>query len=182
MTSQDSETVATTPERTYSLSDADQVNMLQKLMLHWDGQWFLKAVETVGLATAVDLNARVRASFGRIEMRTLLRMLSKTEADDLPDAMRLLETYGTTLMGRRLRAEFTTLDGSHAEVNVRRCAALEGAKRAGLSRTDQACVACEALWSTWLETLLPDVQVDVQYPMRQGKGDPYCRFLISLCT
>jgi hypothetical protein len=182
MTSQDPETIAATLDRTYSLSDADQVKMLRKLMLYWDGQWFLKAAETFGLDRAVDLNACVRASFGRIEMRTLLRMLSKQKANDLLDAMCLLETYGTTFMGRALQAEFVTLDGSHAEVNVRRCAAFEGAKRARLSRMDQACVACEALWSTWLEVLLPDTEVGVQYPMRQGNGDPYCRFLISVRT
>jgi hypothetical protein len=162
----------------YSLSEPDKVKMLRKLMLYWDGQWFLRAVEDLGLDAAIDLNARVRASFGRIEMRTLLKTLSKRQAQDLPDAVRLLETYGEAFMGGGLRAEFVTLDVDHAEVIVRRCAAFEGAKRAALPRADQACIACERLWQVWLETLLPGIEVVVQYPMRQGKGDPYCRFLI----
>ena len=168
------------PEKLYSLSEADQVKMLRKLILYWDGQWFLKAVEMFGLDAAVDLNARVRASFGRIEMRTLLKALRKRRADDLADAMRLLDTYGQALMGGRLRAEFGAVDDSQAEVIVRRCAAYEGAKRANLPRVDQACVTCEVLWNAWLETLLPGARVDVQYPMRQGMGDPYCQFMISL--
>ncbi len=168
------------PEMLYSLSEADQVKMLRKLILYWDGQWFLKATEMFGLDAAVDLNARVRASFGRIEMRTLLKALNKRCADDLVDAIRLLDTYGQAFMGGRLRAEFVAADASHAEVIVQRCAAYEGAKRANLPRVDQACVACEALWNAWLETLLPGAGVDVHYPMRQGKGDPYCRFMISL--
>ena len=52
----------------YNLSGDQQARMLRRLMLYWDGQWFLKAVEAFGLEEAIALNARVRASFGRIEM------------------------------------------------------------------------------------------------------------------
>jgi hypothetical protein len=168
------------PSVSYSLSDADQVRMLRKLMLYWDGQWFLKAAEAFGLEAAVELNARVRASFGRIEMRTLLKTVGKRQADDLADAIRLLDTYGQTFMGKTLRAEFITVDPHQAEVIVRRCAAYEGAKLAKLPRVDQACIACEVLWNAWLETLLPGVEVRVDYPMRQGTGDPNCRFIIQV--
>jgi hypothetical protein len=164
----------------YSLSDAEQAQILRRLMLYWDGQWFLKTVEAFGLEAAIDLNARVRGAFGRIEMRLLLKALRKAKAEDLIDAIRMLETYAETFMGGGLRAEFIDLDTERAQVIVRRCAAYEGAKRAGLPRVDQACVACETLWNVWLETLLPDVQVEVQYPNRQGKGDPLCQFVIQI--
>jgi hypothetical protein len=166
-------------EAHYPLSDADQVKMLRKLMIYWDGQWFLKAVEAFGLEAAIDLNARVRASFGRIEMRALLQTVGKPHADDLADAMRLLDTYATAFLGGTVRAEFVARDANRAEVLVRRCAAYEGAKRAALPRRDQACVACETLWNAWLETLLPGSTVEVQYPMRQGMGDLTCRFVIE---
>jgi hypothetical protein len=166
----------------YQLSLDEQTQMLRKLMLYWDGQWFLKAVEAFGLEAAIDLNARVRTSFGRIEMRTLLRTVGKSQADDLADALRLLETYADTFLGSRLRAEFAALSDDRAEVIVRRCAAYEGAKRAALPRADQACVACETLWDAWLETLLPGVPVETDYPMRQGKGDGHCHFTIRIVT
>lgn len=164
----------------YPLSDAEQVKMLGKLMLFWDGQWFLKTVEAFGLDAAIELNARVRTSFGRIEMRSLLKAIGKSRADDLPDAMRLLETYAQAFMGDRLRAEFTVVGDDRAEIVVSRCAAYEGAKLAALPRQDQACVACETLWNAWLETLLPGPAWDIQFPMRQGKGDPTCRFVIAM--
>jgi len=154
--------------------------MLRKLMLYWDGQWFLKTADAFGLDAAIGLNAQVRTSFGRIEMRTLLKAVGKPHADDLPDAIRLLETYANAFLGSALRAEFAVLDANRAEVIVRRCAAYEGAKLAALPRQDQACVACETLWNAWLEMLLPDATVAAQHPMRQGKGDPHCRFLIQV--
>ena len=163
----------------YVLSDAEQVQMLRRLILYWDGQWFLKTAEAFGLDAAIELNAQVRTSFGRIEMRTLLKAVRKSRADDLPDAMGLLEIYTNAFMGRALRAEFAMLDAGRAEVIVRRCAAYEGAKLAALPRQDQACVTCETLWNAWLEMLLPDVRVAVEYPMRQGKGDPHCHFVLQ---
>jgi hypothetical protein len=164
----------------YRLSDADQVKMLRKLLLYWDGQWFLNAVDTYGIDEAIALNARVRASFARFEMRVTLKAVGKRRADDLPDAMRLIETYAQTFMGGALRADFVEADQSRAEVRVRRCAAFEGAKRANLARVDQACVACEGLWHAWLEALLPDSRVEVQYPARMGKGDPQCSFFVQV--
>jgi hypothetical protein len=164
----------------YPLSDEVKVDMLRKMVLFWDGQWFLKTVDEFGLEAAIRLNAKVRTAFGRIEMRILLRALGKRRADDLADAIRLVDTYGEVLMGGALRADFQTVAPDRAEVLIYRCAAYAGAKMARLERVDQACVACETLWDAWFEVLLPDTPVTVRYPMRQGKGDPHCHFIITL--
>jgi len=164
----------------YPLSDEIKADMLRKLALFWDGQWFLKTVDEFGLEAAIRLNAQVRTAFGRIEMRVLLRALGKRRADDLADAIRLVSTYGQVLMGGILRADFQTITPNRAQVLIYRCAAYAGARMARLERVDQACVACETLWDAWFEVLLPDTPVTVRYPMRQGKGDPHCHFIITL--
>ena len=166
----------------YPLSDQVKVDMLRKLALFWDGQWFLKTVDESGLEAAISLNAKVRTAFGRIEMRTLLRALRKRRADDLADAIRLVATYGEVLMGGILRADFQTVTPTRAEVLIYRCAAYAGARMARLERVDQACVACETLWDAWFKVLLPDTPVTVHYPMRRGKGDPHCHFIITLSS
>ena len=163
----------------YPLSDEVKVNVLRKLILFWDGQWFLKTADEFGLEAAVSLNAKVRSAFGRIEMRTLLRALGKRRADDLADAIRLIATYGDVLMGGALRADFQMVTPAQAEVRIYRCAAYAGARMARLERVDQACLACETLWDAWFEVLLPDNPVIVRYPMRQGKGHPHCHFIIT---
>jgi len=164
----------------YPLSDEVKVDILRKLVFFWDGQWFLKTTDEFGLEAAIRLNARVRTAFGRIEMRTLLRALGKRRADDLADAIGLIATYGEVLMGGILRADFQVTSPTQAEVRIYRCAAYEGAKMARLGRVDQACVACETLWDAWFEVLLPDTPVTIRYPLRQGKGDPQCHFIITL--
>ena len=164
----------------YPLSDEVKVNMLRKLAMFWDGQWFLKTVDEFGLEAAIRVNATVRTAFGRIEMRTLLRALRKRRADDLADAIRVIATYGEVLMGGVLRADFQVTSPTQAEARIYRCAAYAGAKMARLARVDQACIACETLWGAWFEVLLPDTPVTVHYPMRQGKGDPHCHFVITL--
>ena len=37
----------------YHLSSAQQLRMLRKLMLFWDGQWFLKTADAFGVEAAV---------------------------------------------------------------------------------------------------------------------------------
>lgn len=164
----------------YELSDADQVRMLRKLLLYWDGQWFLKTVEEFGLEAAIRMNARVRAAFGRIEMRLLLRTIGKNRANDLPDAMHLIDAYAHAFLGDTLRVQYELVSQDTVEIRVHRCAAYEGAKAANLERVDQACIACETLWNAWFETLLPKHVVEVQYPMRMGKGAPHCHFIIRV--
>lgn len=162
----------------YPIPDDKRVRMLRRLALYWDGQWFLQTVQKFGLEPAIELNALVRTSFGRIEMRTMLKALGKKQADDLTDALRMIATHTDLLLGPGVRAEYQMRDGS-ARILVRRCAAFEGAKRANLPRQDQACVTCETLWDAWLEVLLPEADLSVQYPQRQGKGDPVCEFIIE---
>ncbi|MBI5956462.1 MAG: hypothetical protein HY871_05620, partial [Chloroflexi bacterium] len=159
-------------------SDAAKLKVLRKLILYWDGQWFLKVVDRYGLEEAIALNSRVRTSFGRIEMRTMLQTLGKEKAEGLENALRIVATYGQVLVGTRVKSEYFTR-GRQARVTVNACAAYEGARSAGLSRADQACVACETLWQAWLETLLPGRAITVDYPLRLGKGDARCEFVIT---
>lgn len=162
----------------YHIPEAQKVRMLRKLALYWDGQWFLQSVEKFSLEEAIELNALVRTRFGRIEMRTMLRALGKKRANDLTDALRMIATHTELLLGRGAKADYQTGDGT-AHVLVRRCSVFEGAKRANLPRQDQACVTCETLWGAWLQVLLPEEDFTVQYPQRQGKGDPVCEFIIE---
>jgi hypothetical protein len=162
----------------YTIPEARKVRMLRKLALYWDGQWFLNSVQKFSLEEAIELNAIVRNAFGRIEMRTILQAVGKKQADDLPDALRMIATHVHLLLGPGVKADWQMGDAS-ARVLVRRCAVFEGAKRANLPRHDQACVTCETLWDTWFQALLPEAQITVQYPQRQGKGDPICEFIID---
>lgn len=164
----------------YPLHPATQTQMLRRLAMFWDGQWFLKSVEAFGIDAAIALNARVRTSFGRMEMRTMLRALGKEHADDLTDALRLVMTHGQLLLGEGLMAEIYQDGEEAAYLVVHRCAAYEGAKLAKLPRSDAPCVACETLWAAWLETLLPGNAVTVEYPRRQGRGSPDCLFAIGV--
>ncbi len=164
----------------YRIPDTAQVDMLRKLALYWDGQWFLRTVEEFGLDAGIRANAQVRASFGRIEMRTILKTLKKKKANDLADAMQLLKTYLGVFMGKRLRTKFSLLSDTEAAIVVTHCPAFEGSKHARLERSDQACVACEGLWPSWLNVLLPDDTIDIQIPMQQGKGDPSCHFIVRI--
>ena len=161
----------------YTIPPEKKARMLALLALAWDGQWFLKVCDEYGWEAAVQLNARVRAAFGRIEMRAMLRALSKQTADDLEDAARIIQIYFQEVLAAGFDAEFT-VEGDQAEITVTRCAALLGAKRAGLERHDQACIACRGLWPACFEVLLPGTPVEVEMKEYKVCGAPRCRIVI----
>lgn len=156
-----------------------QVEMLGRLMLAWDGQWFLKVVERFGLEAGTEINAQVRAAFGRMEMRETLRALGRRQARDLADAGAILMAYMRAFLGKRLQADVTAQE-HRLEVVVRKCAAYQGARLAGLDRVDQACVACESLWPAYMDALLPETPVTIELPRRQGWGDESCLITVEV--
>ena len=86
-----------TPKR--GLDPDEAAALLGKLMLAWDGQWFLKVAESCGLDKAVELNARVRASFGRIEVREYFKALGISSARSVREAVELLGRLQESLSG-----------------------------------------------------------------------------------
>lgn len=151
--------------------------LLTRLLMAWDGQWYLKAYERCGWEVATELNALVRADFGRIEMRSALRAVGKRRADDLSDAVRVLRSY-YQLYGDAFEVQYQVSEAQVTAI-ISRCAALEGSKRARLERYDQACIACERLWPAWFRALLPGRQFSLEIEGRMGYGAPHCHFVVS---
>jgi hypothetical protein len=161
----------------YTIPPEKKAHLLALLAMAWDGQWFLKVCEEYGWEAATRLNARVRASFGRIEMRRMLRVAGKQAADDLEDATRIIRTYFREVLAAGFEAEFN-VEGERVEVTVAKCAALLGAKWAGLERHDQACIACVGLWRAYFEVLLPDIPLEIEAKEQMGYGAEQCRVVI----
>jgi len=161
----------------YAISSETRANMVALLAMAWDGQWFLKVYDEFGWETAARLNARVRAAFGRIEMRRMLRALGKQAANDLDDAAQIIFTYFRGVLAAGFDAELAAA-GEQIDITVARCAALLGSQRAGLERYDQACIACQGLWSAYFEVLLPEASVEVELREQMGHGAPKCHIVI----
>lgn len=152
------------------------VEMLGRLMLAWDGQWFLKTAEVCGLEKAVELNARVRRSFARIEVREFLKALDRGPAKNLEEAAELLALYSRLFLGEGMDGEWKVEEGG-AEVVVRRCRPQDGAAKAGL-KPDTPCIACEGLWETWLEAILPGFAWRTEILSARGRGAQICRIVV----
>lgn len=150
--------------------------LLTRLLMAWDGQWYLKVYDRFGWDAATELNARVRADYGRIEIRSALRALGKRRADDLADAVRVLRSY-YQLYGDAFEARYQASD-KQVDAFVSRCAALDGSKRARLERHDQACIACETLWPGWFRALMPGREFSLEIDGRMGYGAARCHFIV----
>ncbi|MEJ2420955.1 MAG: DUF6125 family protein [Acidobacteriota bacterium] len=148
------------------------VELLGKMLLAWDGQWFLKVAESCGLETAVELNARVRESEARIEMRELMKALGLKEAAGLEEAMEVIQFYGRDVFSGVVQADYRA-EGGALTVDVCRCRPQEGASKAGL-KPDTPCIACARLWNAWLGTLIPHSQWETDIRESLGRGASHC--------
>ncbi len=158
------------------LSEEEARRLLGRLMLAWDGQWFLKVAEACGLPKAVELNARVRASFGRIEIREYLKALDRPPASSVEEAVRLLDGYNRIFLGEGMAARWVVGE-TGLEVRVTRCFPQEGAGKAGL-RPDTPCIACQRVWASWLEIALPGTIWSTEVREAMGRGARSCLILL----
>ncbi len=99
----------------FQLPPDKAIALLGRLMLSWDGQWFLKTAEACGLDTAVALNARVRASFGRIEIREFLKAKGHPGAATVEEAVGLVHEYQRLFLGEGIAADIE-VDGEQVSV------------------------------------------------------------------
>ncbi|MGA9751129.1 MAG: hypothetical protein WBS54_05040 [Acidobacteriota bacterium] len=158
------------------LSEEKARRLLGRLMLAWDGQWFLKVAEACGLPKAVELNARVRASFGRIEIREYLKALDRPPAASVEEAVQLLDGYNRIFLGEGMAAQWSVRE-TGLEVRVTRCFPQEGAAKAGL-RPDTPCIACQRVWASWLEIILPGTTWTTEVREAMGRGARSCLILL----
>jgi len=161
----------------FVISTEAKVKMLSKLLIAWDGQWFLKTAQEFGLENAIRLNNKVRHSFGRIEMRRLLDAIGKPKVTDLKDIAFLICQYFSILAEDAI-ASFRQAEGE-IEITVTQCPAYEGSKKANLERTDQGCESCYGLWQVWVDELTKSPVYKAEVKQQMGKGAPYCLVYIK---
>lgn len=162
----------------YEINPSKQLEVMRWLMYAWDGQWVNRTTAVYGPVEAGKLNARVRSAFGKIEMKALLALLGKKQAANLADAAEMLKTYfGLMFAERGFQGRFLPLvaaPGGNArlQVEVTRHTAFDSLKKIARAAGENPELACELLWNSWLETLLPDAQIQV-IVRKNGEADLY---------
>jgi hypothetical protein len=139
----------------YSIPLEARAPLMAQLAMAWDGQWFLKVYDKFGWDVASEINARVRTSWSKMEMRAALRVLGKREADNLADALAVWQAY--------------------MEVFVFASDAWVGEQ---IIEGDTIHVACANAWEAWFKTLLPNHEVTEEIVEQMGYGDSQCRYRI----
>ena len=163
----------------YSIPLEARAPLMAQLALAWDGQWFLKVYDKFGWDVASEINARVRTSWSKMEMRAALRVLGKREADDLADALAVWRAYFEIFnFAPDAFVCEQAIEDDTMHVTVIKCANIEGVKRAKLEQMHHPCIACANAWEAWFKTLLPDYEVTVEIVERMGYGDSRCQFRI----
>jgi hypothetical protein len=158
----------------YNIDKDKQLDIMRWLMYAWDGQWLGRTAAVYGAGEAAKMNSRVRSAFAKIEMKGLLALVGKKQADNLSDAAEMLRTYFDLVFGERgFQGRFSPVaaapgGGSRLEIQVVKLTALDSLKKVAQAANEPATGACELLWTTWFESLLPDAQLQVASRSENG--------------
>ncbi len=162
----------------YEINQNKQLEVIRWLMYAWDGQWVSRTTAVYGPTEASKLDTRVRGAFGKVEMKALLALLGKKQADNLEDAAEMLKTYFGLMFGERgfqgrfLPVAAAPSGGTRLQVEVSRLIALDSLKKVAQAAGEKPDLACELLWQSWLDTLLPQSQLEVTLRVN-GETDIY---------
>ncbi len=165
----------------YTIDPNKQTEVLRWLMYAWDSQWQARTLALYGPIETARLSARVRSAFGKVEMKALLALVGKERAINLADAAELLEAYFGFVWGERgFQGRFLPLETSpnglaRLTVQIKKMTALDSLKKAAQAAGEDPRLPCEMLWNAWLETLLPNTQVQVTARL----GEAYDQFQID---
>lgn|GEM_PF-1896748 len=158
----------------YELKGNKPLELLRWLLSTIDGQWLMKTSAAYGPGDALKLSSKVRSAFGKTEMKAMLALIGKSKADNLADSIEIVETYLTLVYGERgWVGSFRQTGGNNAgldriEIEVAKCGALDNLKKATSGTTsgtangsEGLALACEMMWNSWFEVLLPEWQIEV---------------------
>ena len=151
----------------YEIDQSKGIEVLRWLMYSWDSQWLSRTGAVYGPAEASKINSRVRSAFGKVEMRTLLALLGKKQADGLADAAEMLKAYFGLVFGPRgfegqiKPVEAGPTGSPRLQVEVKRLMPFDALKKAAQAAGESPATACELLWTGWMETLLPEAHIQV---------------------
>ncbi len=164
----------------YQIDPTKQTEILRWLMYAWDGQWLGRTAAVYGPAEASKINSKVRSAFGKIEMKALLALVGKKQAANLADAAELLKTYFELAYGERgfaghfLPVEAAPGGNARLQIEVRKLTPFDALKKVAQAAGEDPAAICEMLWTTWLETLLPEADLQVTLrPNSTAGGDLY---------
>lgn len=158
-------------------SPSDREVMLRENWWSHDGQWFLKAVDTVGLETAMEINEEAIESMGRIEMRRIHEEMGAPEvtsaADLLPLTVAAHEMVGIPAEGE--------MDGDDSFIlAIESCLVWEMTEAASLTTSAPGCRGSLRRRLGWATAFFDARRVVWTREAGRPDGDPRCRYRFRL--
>lgn len=133
------------------LTAKQKEKVLRDIWIAHDGRWFLKTAERLGFDIATQLNLAVTKSFGKTEIKSLLKEIGK------PEIINIDELKGFFLVASDLycpfehKFEYSIIDKNNLSVKILQCYVHKNVSLAGTTEIHQC--AGKQRFISWLEAL-----------------------------
>lgn len=142
-------------EASSTLAGSRREELLRQTTAANDGLWFYAVYRALGAETANRMNAEVVRGFSRLEMAKLMRALGKDEPSSVEEVVELIEA-AAELFTAGLFEYTLAREGEACRLEVKRCFAYEGVKRAGVAE-HYDCGPGQRLMG-WLDAMGPELR------------------------
>lgn len=133
------------------LSAKQKEKILRDIWIAHDGRWFLKTAEKLGFDIATQLNLAVTKSFGKTEIKRLLKEIGKPEINKIDDLRDFLLVASDLYCPFEHKYEYSIINKNNLSVKILQCYVHKNVSLAGTTEIHQC--AGKQRFISWLEAL-----------------------------
>ena len=133
------------------LSAKQKEEILRDIWIAHDGRWFLKTAEKLGFDIATQLNLAVTKSFGKTEIKRLLKEIGKPEIAKIDDLRDFLLIASDLYCPLEHKYEYSIINKNNLSVKILQCYVHKNVSHAGTTEIHQC--AGKQRFISWLEAL-----------------------------
>ncbi len=134
-----------------AVTDKQKTEILRDIWIAHDGRWFIKTAAGKGFDVATELNLAVQESFGKIEMRRLLKEFGGAKVKNITDLHRFLVTASEVYCPVEHKYEYKVIDENTLSLKILQCYVHINVSMAGNAEI-HTCAA-KTRFEAWLKGL-----------------------------
>lgn len=158
------------------LSSSQKEKILRDIWIAHDGRWFLKSAEKLGFDVATQLNLTVTRSFGKTEIKQLLKEIGKIEIKSIEDLKGFLVLASDLYCPIDHKYEYSIIHQNSLSVKILQCYVYKNVSLAGTTDIHQC--AGKQRFISWLEAL--DLKGNVLNSKNTNNCNGTCEYIFNI--
>lgn len=167
---------AFTEDSSNTVTEKQKAEILRDIWIAHDGRWFIKTAAAKGFDVATELNLAVQESFGKTEMKRLLKEFGDAKIQNIKDLHRFLMIASEVYCPAAHKYEYKVIAEDKISLRILQCYVRINVRKAG--NTQSHTCAARTRFEAWLKGLGLDGEIFSAAKIATCGGS--CEFLFKI--